>query len=56
MSAKMMKFHPAITKDLKKTYGLVASATLRAMTPAAKWAVKRLFHPYNAAKRMWQKL
>ena len=47
----MMKFHPAITKDLKKTYGLVASAALRAMTPPAKWAVKKLFHPYNSAKR-----
>ena len=41
LSAKMMKFHPAITKDLKKTYGLVASASLRAMTPEGKWEIKR---------------
>ena len=47
----MMKFHPAITKDLKKTYGLVASAALRAMTPEGKWAIKSAMHPYNAAKR-----
>ena len=32
LSAKRMKFLPAITKDLKKTYGLMASAALRAMT------------------------
>ena len=47
----MMKFHPAITKDLKKTYGLVASAALRAMTPEGKWEIKSKMHPYNSAKR-----
>ena len=40
LSAKMMKFHPAITKDMKKTYGLVASAALRAMTPTGKWQLR----------------
>ena len=50
-SAKMMKFHPQITKDLKKTYGLLASAALRAMSPEQKWAVKRQMHPYLAAKK-----
>ena len=50
-SAKMMKFHPQITKDLKKTYGLLASAALRAMTPEQKWTVKRQMHPYLAAKK-----
>ena len=51
LSAKMMKFHPAITKDLKKTYGLVASAALRAMTPAAKWAIKNKMHSYLSVKK-----
>ena len=56
LSAKMMKFHPAITKDLKKTYGLVASAALRAMTPEGKWEIKRAMHPYNSAKRNVQQI
>ena len=50
-SAKMMKFHPQITKDLKKGYGLVASAALRAMTPAGKWEIKHAMAPFNAVKR-----
>ena len=50
-SAKMMKFHPMITKDLKKGYGLVASAALRAMTPQGKWAIKHEMAPFNAVKR-----
>ena len=37
MSARMMKYHPQMTKELRKTYGLLASAALRAMTPAGKF-------------------
>ena len=32
MSAKMMKFHPLMTKELRKTYSLMASAAPRAMS------------------------
>ena len=49
LSAKMMKFHPAITKDLKKTYGLMASATLRAMSPEFKYGVKKQFNKMSTA-------
>ena len=50
-SAKMMKFNPMITKDLKKTYSLVASAALKAMTPKGKWEAKVDMVPYNAVKK-----
>ena len=36
MSAKMMKFHPLMTKELRKTYSLMASAAMRAMSPEFK--------------------
>ena len=39
-SVKAMKYQPQITKDLKKTYGLVASAAMRAMTPEGKFKLK----------------
>lgn len=51
LSAKAMKFHPHITKDLKKVYGLLASAAMRAMSPEGKWKLKREYAPYNAAKK-----
>ena len=41
LSAKMMKFHPLMTKELRKTYGLMASAALRAMSPEFKYGVKK---------------
>ena len=51
MSAKMMKYHPQITKDLKKSYGLLASAAMRAMSKQKKWEMKKAMAPYNHAKR-----
>ena len=36
LSAKMMKFHPLMTKELRKTYSLMASAAMRAMSPEFK--------------------
>ena len=48
-SAKAMKYHPQITKDLKKTYGLVASAAMRAMTLEAKFIIKKAMSPYSGA-------
>ena len=32
LSARMMKYHPLITKKLKTTYSLIAAAALKAMT------------------------
>ena len=49
LSAKAMKYHPQITKDLKKTYGLVASAAMRAMSPSAKFIIKKAMSPYSGA-------
>ena len=51
MSAKMMKFNPMATKDLKKSYSMVASAALRAMTPEGKFNVKWAMMPYRNAKK-----
>lgn len=51
LSAKMMKFHPQITKDLRKTYGLVASAAMRAMSPEAKFKLKAAMSPYSQLKK-----
>ena len=48
LSAKAMKYHPQITKDLK-TYGLVASAAMRAMSPSAKFLIKKAMSPYSGA-------
>ena len=41
LSAKMMKFHPLMTKELRKTYSLTASAALRAMSAEFKYGVKK---------------
>ena len=53
----MMKYHPQITKTLKKTYSLLAAAAMRAMTPEYKWLLKKKLAPYNAARKaMGQKV
>ena len=49
LSAKMMKYHPLMTKELRKTYGLMASAALRAMSPEFKYGVKKQFNRMNTA-------
>ena len=56
-SAKMMKYHPQITKTLKKTYSLLAAAAMRAMSLEYKWKLKKKLAPYNAARKaMGQKV
>ena len=49
LSAKAMKYHPQIIKDLKKSYGLVSSAAMRAMSPSAKFIIKKAMSPYSGA-------
>ena len=49
LSAKMMKFHPLMTKELRKTYSLMASAALRAMSPEFKYGVKKQFNKMSTA-------
>ena len=49
MSAKMMKYHPLMTKELRKTYSLLAAAAMRAMTPEYKYVVKKLFNKMSTA-------
>ena len=49
LSAKMMKYHPLMTKELRKTYSLLAAAAMRAMTPETKFEVKRRFNETNTA-------
>ena len=49
LSAKMMKYHPLMTKELRKTYSLMASAALRAMSPEFKYGVKKEFNKMNTA-------
>ena len=57
LSAKMMKFHPLMTKELRKTYSLMASAALRAMSPEFKYCVKKEFNKMGTAlKAMRAKL
>ena len=57
MSAKMMKYHPLMTKELRKTYGFMASAALRAMSPEFKYGVKKEFNKMSTAlKAMRQKM
>lgn len=51
LSARMMKWHPLITKDLRKAYGLLASAAMRAMSPDYKFMVKRKFNKTNTAMK-----
>lgn len=55
LSAKMMKYHPQMTKDLRKTYGLVASAAMRAMSPEAKYLMKQKMSPYSQLKAKYAK-
>ena len=50
-SARMMKYNPMATKDLKKSYSMVASAALRAMTPEGKFNAKWAMMPYRNAKK-----
>ena len=33
LSARIMKYHPLMTKALRKTYSLLAAAAMRAMSP-----------------------
>ena len=57
LSAKMMKFHPLMTKELRKTYSLMASAALRAMSPEFKYGVKKEFNKMvTALKAMRAKM
>ena len=57
LSAKMMKYHPLMTKELRKTYSLMASAALRAMSPEFKYGVKKEFNKMSTAlKAMRQKM
>ena len=49
LSAKMMKYHPLMTKELRKTYGLMASAALRAMSSEFKYGVKKQFNKMSTA-------
>ena len=49
LSSKMMKFHPLMTKELRKTYSLMASAALRAMSPEFKYGVKKQFNKMRTA-------
>ena len=43
LSSKMMKFHPLMTKELRKSYSLMAATALRAMPPEFKYGVKKYF-------------
>ena len=49
LSARIMKYHPLMTKDLKKTYSMLANAAMRAMSPEFKYSVKQQFNPVNSA-------
>ena len=49
LSAKMMKWHPLMTKALRKTYSLMAAAALKEMSPRAKFEVKRESNQKNTA-------
>ena len=48
-SAKMMKYHPLMTKELRKTYGIMTSAAMRAMSPEFKYGVKKQFNKMSTA-------
>ena len=45
----MMKFHPLMTKELRKTYSLMASAAMRAMSAEFKYGVKKEFNKMSTA-------
>ena len=44
LSANIIKYHPLMTKELRKSYRLIASAALRAMSSEFKYDVKKLFN------------
>ena len=41
-----------MTKELRKSYGLMTSAALRAMTPEFKYGVKKLFNQMNTTLKV----
>ena len=49
LSARIMKYHPLMTKELRKTYSLLAAAAMRAMSPEGKFKVKQEFNSVNTA-------
>ena len=49
LSAKILKYHPLMTKELRKTYSLMASAAMRAMTSEYKYVVKKEFNKMRTA-------
>ena len=49
LSARIMKYHPLMTKALRKTYSLLAAAAMRAMSPEGKFHVKQEFSATNNA-------
>ena len=57
LSEKMMKYHPLMTKELRKTYSLLAAAVMRAMSPEFKYGIKKQFNKMSTAlKAMRQKM
>ena len=44
-----MKYNPLMTKELRKTYSLLAAAAMRAMTPEYMFEVKKRFNETNTA-------
>ena len=53
LSAKMMKYHPLMTKELRKTYSLMASAAaMRAMSAEYKYGVKKLFNQMSTTLKL----
>ena len=50
--SQMMKYHPLMTKELRKTYSLLAAAAMRAMTPEFKYGVKKQFNRMNTSLRL----
>ena len=40
LSAKMMKYHPLMTKELRNTYSLLVAAAMKAMPSEFKYGVK----------------
>ena len=55
LSAKMMKYHPLITKKLKTTYSLIAAAALKAMTKPGRYNVKKEFNKVSGAMKAMSK-
>ena len=49
LSARIMKYHPLMTKALRKTYSLLAAAAMRSMTPEGKFKLKKEFSSVNTA-------